>query len=176
GVSTILLNDIDNNSTYKNYAEAKKSMITNSVLPHLVDLRDLYNFRLVPLFEKRDKKRYFLDLDLSSIPELMPDMTITSDVAAKAWWLTIDQKLEIMGYAAHDDPEVGSKTLIPSNLIPLDEASLAFSPSDETLQEGFADDNVVNDEEEKKMLTTNNDRTNGRINSRQKVEVESTIK
>jgi HK97 family phage portal protein len=139
GVSTILLNDPDNSATFANYEEAKKSLWTNVVLPLLSDIRDELNYKLLPLFNKRDGVTYYIDMDLSDIPELKINLDMNSQVADRSWWLTVGEKRELLGRDLFDDENLNDMILVPSGLVPIEESSLNFIPNENTLT-NFEDD------------------------------------
>lgn len=133
GVQSQLFNDPENKS-YNNMQEARKSMITNSVLPDLYQIRDELNRWLIPAYEKLDGKRYFLDVDPSCIPELQSDYQKMGDILDKAWYLTGNEKRLAMNYDTIQGNALMDDLLIPMNYIPLSQYS-STSDIEKSLEE-----------------------------------------
>ena len=72
GVSSQLFND-PANKTFNNLGEAKKSLYTESAIPLAQTFVDNWNENLVPIFNKRDRKEYYIELDISEIEVLQKD-------------------------------------------------------------------------------------------------------
>ena len=113
---TELFND-KSASTFNNVQEARKTGITDAVIPENDAIRDGFNMWLTPTFEKRDKKKYVLDHDTRIYPELQKNMKELVDWLNVAWWFTGNQKLEQMDMPQSDNP-VMSEILLPTSLIP----------------------------------------------------------
>ncbi|MFV2015816.1 MAG: hypothetical protein ACC656_10330, partial [Candidatus Heimdallarchaeota archaeon] len=96
-------------------------------------------------WNKRDNVTYLLDLDLSRVPELKEDQEKNANIAAKSWWMNIGEKRELMQLDQLDDDILNETVLIPSNLIPVSEASIMFEPTQERLQE---DEDKIEDADE----------------------------
>ena len=127
-VSSQLLND-SANKTYNNYLEAKKALIINVVLTELELVVHEFNRKILPPFEKRDGKDYELCTDTSVYPELQADFNQQVVALAGAWWLTPNQKLEIMNLERNEN-ELMNQIWIPAGMTPLDiaaEGNLAAS-------------------------------------------------
>lgn len=122
GVQSQLFNDPENKS-YNNMQEARKSLIVNSVLPELFAIRDELNRWLVPAYEKLDGKKYYIDLDITSIPELQEDLERMSNILDKAWYLTGNEKRLAMNYDTDQDNSLMNDYLIPMNLVPISQYS-----------------------------------------------------
>jgi len=72
GLSSQLFND-PANKTFNNLGEAKKSLYTESAIPLAQTFVDNWNENLVPIFNKRDRKQYYIELDISEIEVLQKD-------------------------------------------------------------------------------------------------------
>lgn len=107
-----LFNDPDN-TTYNNIQEARKAGITDAVQPEIEALRDGFNKWLVPKFGTHLR----LDYDQTTFPELQKNQKELTEWLSQAWWLTGNQKLQIMKMAQNDNP-IMNEILIPTNLIP----------------------------------------------------------
>ena len=69
GLSSQLFND-PANSTYNNVNEAKASLYTESAIPLAQTFIDNWNENLIPIFNERDGKEYYIKLDISEIEVL----------------------------------------------------------------------------------------------------------
>jgi len=72
GLSSQLFND-PANKTFNNLAEAKKSFYTQAAIPLANIFVDNWNENLVPIFNEKDNKQYYIELDTSKIEELQKD-------------------------------------------------------------------------------------------------------
>ena len=81
-------------STYNNVAEAQKALYTNCVIPYLHELRDGLNFK----FGGAYKDKVYIDLDLSGIEVLKPNIAALITAANSADFLSINEKRRIAGY------------------------------------------------------------------------------
>lgn len=133
GIQSQLLNDPEN-KTYNNMQEARKSMIVNSVLPDLYLLRDQLNLFLTPAYEKLDGKKYYIDLDITAIPELQQDLERMSTILDRAWYLTGNEKRLAMNYDTIQNQPLLDDFLIPMNLVPLSQYS-STADIEESLKE-----------------------------------------
>lgn len=100
-------------STLDNYKEARKAIYTDAVIP----LFDRICSKLNPDFPGKFVPGSSIGFDISVIPELNIDVQAMSEALNKAWWLTGNQKLEMMGLELSIDP-IMDMVLYPSNLIP----------------------------------------------------------
>lgn len=115
---SVLFNDVEN-STYNNLKEARKSFMTDAVMPIMNDLRDELNIWLVEPYSKRDGKKYFLSPDWKNVPALQEDLKMLVETLKEAWWLTPNQRLKIQGAAESTDPNM-SKIWMPNDLVPME--------------------------------------------------------
>jgi len=126
---TALFND-PSASTYNNIQEARKTAITDAVIPENDALKDGYNRWLTPLFNDRDNKKYWLTHDVMAYPELQKNHKELTEWLSQAWWMTGNQKLSIMEMAISDNPLM-DEILLPTNLMPIgsdhDELVKAYS-------------------------------------------------
>lgn len=81
-------------SSYNNYQNAMRDLMTNTVVPLACELRDELNKMLVPLF----KEDVYIDFDITALPELQQDMERMSRILRDANWLTMDEKRIAMNY------------------------------------------------------------------------------
>jgi len=92
GVPSILLND-NENSSYNNVTEAKKSFYREVIIPELMDLCDTINRVLKEPLALRYPKHYFW-FDSTGVLALQDDMTMLIDNTLKLYdrgILTLDE-------------------------------------------------------------------------------------
>jgi HK97 family phage portal protein len=89
----IVLFDTDT-SSYNNYTNGMRDLITNTIAPLCAELRDELNSWLVPRFGEN----VYIDFDISALPELQSDMEKMVSQLKQADWLTFDEKRTAMGY------------------------------------------------------------------------------
>jgi HK97 family phage portal protein len=89
----IVLFDTDT-SSYNNYTNGMRDLITNTIAPLCAELRDELNAWLVPRFGEN----VYIDFDISALPELQSDMEKMVAQLKQADWLTFDEKRTAMGY------------------------------------------------------------------------------
>lgn len=116
GVSDILFNNSDA-STESNVEQQIKRAYTNSILPNVFRVRDALIKGLLPDFN--DKKRTIRE-DISEIAELQPNSKAMAEWLALAWWVTPNEKREMMRFDKSDDP-LFDKPIIPAGLQTLDD-------------------------------------------------------
>lgn len=121
-VNSALMNDPDN-KTYNNMYEARKALISDAIIPELNSARSDLNKWLVEPYNKSEKKKYFLDFDLSVFPELQEDKKEQISYLERAWWLTPNQKLEEMGYGRNENPDM-DKIYVSIQVQPIDKMNL----------------------------------------------------
>jgi len=103
GFPSLLMGD-DNQKTYSNYEQAVKSMIFNCVVPLITELRDNLNKWLVPAYSKAEGRQYYIDFDITVLPELAEDMDKLVSQLNAQYWLTPNEKREAVKYGTLPDP------------------------------------------------------------------------
>jgi len=78
GMSSQLFND-PANKTFNNLAEAKKSLYTESAIPLAQTFVDNWNENLIPIFNDRDNKEYYIKLDTEKIEVLQKDKKMEAE-------------------------------------------------------------------------------------------------
>lgn len=101
----VLLNNQDT-STYNNMATAEKMLYTNSVLPNVNLLKDALLYGIIPMYNDGVKRT--IEIDLSGIPALQDDLKYQADSLNSMWWVTPNEKREIMGFEEIMDPLMDS--------------------------------------------------------------------
>lgn len=129
GVSDILFNS-DSAATESNVALMTKMLYTNVILPNVYRVRDALIRGLLPDFKdgvliddgegdviriKGDGKLRFIDADISDITELHEDLGKRATWMQAAYWLTPNEKREMMNYEKYDDA-LFDQPLIPTGI------------------------------------------------------------
>ena len=116
-VSSQLFNDPEN-KTYANMKEARKSAIADVIIPEMELVANEFNRWLLPAFEKRDNKDYYLEMDTGIFTELKEDEQMLSTILGTAWWMTPNEKRIRMGLGKMDIAEMDD-IYSPTSIIPL---------------------------------------------------------
>ena len=117
-VASQLLNDPEN-KTYANQRDAMRALFTNAAIPELEDLRDELMRWWIPGWMKgQQRRKLFLDFDLTAIPELQDDMSKLVYALRAAWWLTPNQKLAAMNIEESEEQGM-DQVWIPTNYMPI---------------------------------------------------------
>lgn len=118
GVSDILFNS-DSASTESNVQIHTKRLYTNTIMPNIYRVRDSLVKGLLPDFKdgvilknadgedvriKGDGKLRYIDADINDITELHEDIGKKATWMQQAYWLTPNEKREMMNYERFDDP------------------------------------------------------------------------
>ena len=86
-------------ATENNMSNAIKSLVTQSVLPDINDLRELLNSHLAADFGPE----WYIDYDLMAIPELQEDLEKLSRTLQGMDWITDNEKRSATQYDRYDD-------------------------------------------------------------------------
>lgn len=100
-VPEVLLNNQDG-STFNNVQTAEKMLYTNTILPNLHLFRDALVNSVAPMFADRIQRT--VEIDLSTIPALQQDMKAQADALSAMWWVTPNEKRELMEFEMLDEP------------------------------------------------------------------------
>ena len=140
GLPAVLF-DVDT-SSYNNYQNAMRDLITNTIIPMCCQLRDELNKFLVP----RYGENAFIDFDITALPEMQQDMERMVRSLRDANWLTFDEKRVAMNYEEREG--AFGYAYINQGLIPIEQAvmDLSISPdlTDSEDDMGSIMDNVAN--------------------------------
>jgi len=117
-VPSELFNDAAN-KTYSNTKEAGRAIWANAVIPALTQMRDAFNAFIKGKYDQD----IYIDFDQSVIPELQEDLATQVTGLQNAWWLTPNQRLEIMGWDQSTEPLMNIQW-IPAGLIPINETGI----------------------------------------------------
>jgi HK97 family phage portal protein len=86
-------------STLNNFKEARKALITTSVLPDLDSLKDHFNERVAKSFGPE----YYIDYDLMAISEIQDDLHTLAQTLKVMDWVTINEKRAATQYDKYED-------------------------------------------------------------------------
>jgi len=125
GVPSQLLNDPENKS-YNNSSEGEKALTSRCALPLLTSHRDSLNRKLQTDWGYKGT-RIIVDFDMTVFSELEENKKDQVEWLSKAWWLTGNQRLSIMGEMESSEPMM-NEILVPNSLTPL--ADLTLTPPD----------------------------------------------
>ena len=103
GVASQLLGDTEA-STFSNYAEARKSLYQENIIPLMTWLRDELNYWIVKDFGDG----LTLDFQRDQIDALQEDRAMQWRRVGQADWMTIDEKREATGMDKLDSPAGGA--------------------------------------------------------------------
>jgi HK97 family phage portal protein len=120
----IVLFDTDT-SSYNNYTNGMRDLITNTIAPLCAELRDELNSWLVPRFGEN----VYIDYDISALPELQSDMEKMVVQLKQADWLTFDEKRTAMGYEEKGGAYAAS--YVSSGMLPLEMSMMDLTVPDD---------------------------------------------
>jgi phage portal protein BeeE len=112
-------------SSYNNYHNAMRDLVTNTIVPMCCSLRDELNKWLVP----RYGTEYYIDFDITALPEMQQDMERMVRSLRDANWLTMDEKRVAMNYS--EKGGAWDMSYINQGLIPIEQAMMDLSISDD---------------------------------------------
>ena len=124
-------------SSYNNYQNAMRDLITNTIMPKCCQLRDELNAWLVPRFGED----VFIDFDITALPEMQQDMERMVRSLRDANWLTMDEKRVAMNYSKMGgawDMSYINQGLVPINQVMMD-LSIADDNSSDNRQRDMGD-------------------------------------
>lgn len=126
GVPSILFNA--DSSSYNNYQNALRDLVTNTIVPAIGSLRDEMNRWLI---KRNGNDNEYIDFDIQALPELQSDIAKLVQGLTAASWLTMDEKRIACGY----EPKGGAfdEAYVNSGLVPLGEISMSSSMTNDNL-------------------------------------------
>ena len=115
-----VLFDTDTTS-YNNYQNALRDMMTNTIIPLCSELRDELNRWLLPIYGED----VYIDFDITAIPEMQQDMERMTRILRDANWLTMDEKRVAMNY----EPKGGAYdfSYVNQGLVVLEQVAMDLS-------------------------------------------------
>jgi len=123
GMPAVLF-DVDT-SSYNNYQNAMRDLITNTIMPMCCSLRDELNKWLVPRFGED----VFIDFDITALPEMQQDMERMVRSLRDANWLTMDEKRVAMNYSKKEG--AWDMSYINQGLVPITQVMMDLSIGDD---------------------------------------------
>ena len=129
-VSSVMFNNHDGN-TESNVKEMRRDSYTRAIIPERQAHVDMLNRRIVPGYNTKGKK-YIVDMDISGIPELQPDMVAMTGWLNTSYWVTPNEKREMQDFGKSMDPAM-DQIWMANNLTTMDNAGISVDdiPSDE---------------------------------------------
>jgi len=101
---------------YNNFAEARKAVITDCVIPLVEARKGVYNKFIKDVL----KEDVIIEYDYTIFPEMQSDLEKESKIAAQSWWLTLDERRAMMSYDQLDTAEY-KNVILPSGLSTLED-------------------------------------------------------
>lgn len=101
---------------YNNFAEARKAVITDCIIPLVESRKAVYNKFIKDVL----KEDLVIEYDYTIFPEMQDDLEKQSRVAMSSYLLTIDERRSLMGYDQLKDNE-RHNVIIPSGLTTLED-------------------------------------------------------
>ena len=138
GVPSALMNDNEYATQSANAREYQRMLWNNAIIPELERQKDEFN-RIAAISNKITGLNLIIDYDLSDIPELQADNSVMSQSLSTAWWLTPNQRLQMMGLPIDEENELMNQVYVPMGLIPLEELT---APTEEQVK-AFYDRNRI---------------------------------
>ena len=111
-------------SSYNNYQNAMRDLMTNTIVPVCCSLRDELNKWLVPRFGEN----VYIDFDISALPELQQDLERMSRILRDAYWLTLDEKRSAMNYEERGG--IFDAAYVNQSLVPLEQITMDLTVQD----------------------------------------------
>jgi len=134
GVPPMLLG-IPGDNTYSNYKEARQAFWEDTVTYYLNLFKEELNAWLFPTGDK-----VFIDYNLDKVPALAPKRQILWENAQKSDFLTINQKLKMVGLEGIGDQ--GDVVLVQASMIPLDMVGVGLG-EEPANEENDEDDKMI---------------------------------
>jgi phage portal protein BeeE len=106
-------------STDNNYNHSIKYLVTNTIYGSLVEFRDYMNKWLWPL---AGLEGYYVDFDLSELPEMQDDIRAMAEWLMKTWVITPNEVRQALKYDALEIPSF-NEPWVPGSLTPVSQAA-----------------------------------------------------
>ena len=128
-------------SSYNNYQNAMRDLVTNTIVPMCATLRDELNMKLVPRFGEDA----YIDFDITALPEMQQDMERMVRSLRDANWLTMDEKRVAMNYEAKGG--AWDMSYVNQGLIPIEYAGMTLDVNNDNSNNNGQRDMGDRDEE-----------------------------
>lgn len=119
---------------YNNFAEARKAVITDCIIPLVESRKAVYNKFIKDVL----KEDLVIEYDYTIFPEMQADLVKQSQIAMTSYILTIDERRSLMGYDQLKDLE-RKQVIIPSGLSTLEDL---YAVENEEIDETLLDPNA----------------------------------
>jgi len=124
-VPSELFNDAAN-KTYSNTKEAGSAVYTNAVLPALNQFRDALN-----QFIAMKYPGLYADYDASMISELQDDLQMMATALSSIYFLTLNEKRDLLGFSADETNPMMNEYWVPSGLMPMSQSMVTDAQLEE---------------------------------------------
>lgn len=129
-VPSELFNDAGN-KTYSNTKEAGSAVYTNAVLPQLNQFRDAFN----NFIARKYADRIYIDYDASMISELQDDLGMMTTALSGAWWVTPNERRDIMNFPADETRPELDDYWVPMGITPMSSLGVSDEETDRMIEE-----------------------------------------
>lgn len=106
----------DPNTAWANSEWQQKNWVSNRIIPASTELDDELNRVLLRAFALEGK--FIIQCDYSQLPEMQADMKALTEWLKEAWWITPNEKRDLMGYEASSEPLM-DEFWVPNGLTPI---------------------------------------------------------
>jgi HK97 family phage portal protein len=145
-VPSELFNDAAN-KTYSNTKEAGSAVYTNAVIPALSQFRDAFNKYIYA----RYNGQIYIDFDVSMISELQDDLSAMTTALSGAWWITPNERRDIMSFDSDESNPMMNDYWIPAGLTPMSGSmvdDVALDEMNRAIEEPEEPEEIEDNEEE----------------------------
>lgn len=115
------------NKTYNNVKEARGAAYTDAILPDCNAFRDALNMRIMGKYEGK----IYVDYDASMISELQEDLQMMTTALSGAWWITPNERRDIMNFATDDKNPQLDDYWVPGGLMPMSASTVTDAQLEE---------------------------------------------
>jgi phage portal protein BeeE len=106
----------DPNTAWANSEWQEKNWVSNRIMPAATELDDELNRVLLRAFALEGK--FIIQCDFSQLPEMQADMKTLTEWLKEAWWITPNEKRDLMGYEKSNEAMM-DEFWVPSGLTPM---------------------------------------------------------
>ena len=106
----------DPNTAWANSEWQQKNWVSNRIMPAATELDDELNRVLLRAFALEGK--FIIQCDYSQLPEMQADMKALTEWLKEAWWITPNEKRDLMGYEKSGEPLM-DEFWVPNGLTPM---------------------------------------------------------
>lgn len=107
----------DPNTAWANSEWQQKNWVSNRIIPASTELDDELNRVLLRAFALEGK--FIIQCDYSQLPEMQADMKALTEWLKEAWWITPNEKRDLMGWEKDMDEPLMDEYWVPSGLTPM---------------------------------------------------------